>query len=64
MKPIGVGLTQNPVISLSPSLIKEGQVNNARMVVSPCGTDQATSMASSWVSNLTDQDELIPEYVH
>ncbi len=35
------------------------QVNNVRMVVSPCGASRATSMASSWMDNPTDKDRLL-----
>ncbi len=61
--PVGVGLTQSVISSLSLSLspVKE-LVNNVCMVVSPCGADRATSMASSWMENPTDKDRLLPKH--
>ncbi len=38
------------------------QVNDVRMVVSPCGADRETSMASSWMENPTYQDEILPNH--
>ncbi len=36
------------------------QVNNLRMVVTPCGADRTTSMASFLLENPTDKDRLLP----